>query len=335
MKPKIVSFGEILMRLTPPEYFKLGQTPGCNVFFGGSEANVAAALAIYGLRSVYVTKIPDNAFGHAAFNSLRTYGVDTSQIKWGGNRLGNYLLEKGAKPCSGKCTYDRTGSSMQQALPTDFNWNKILQDADWFHFSGITPALSPTMFRICLQACKAAKRKGIRISCDINYRSKLWPETEAATAMQNLCQYADVLFINEQEAKILGIDASGEDLMEVSVFDSMVETLRQKYPASVIASAARIPAAGGELAIKAVLWNQQSFQSALYPIKDIDSVGAGDALAAALIYALLRKMDNQQAINFAAAAGALKHSCRGDFNLSPIEEIQNMVNAASGSGIQR
>lgn len=334
MEKKIVTFGEIMMRLTPQNGLRFIQSSNCDLFFGGSEANVAVALANYGFQSQFVSKVPLNAFGSAALNKLRQYGVDTSEIVLGGDRLGSYLLEKGYSPCANICTYDRAHSAFAEAGFQDFNWNKIFDNAEWFHFSGITPALSPTLADICLQACKTAQKKGITISCDINYRSKLWKMNQAQTIMQNLCRYVDVMIINEEEARVLGVKASANDLMAIEPFTNMANILIQRYPVKVIASAARIPASCG-LGAKAMLWRKGCYQSPVFPLNIEDPVGAGDAFAAALIYGLLQDQDNQALINFATAACALKHSIKGDFNLASVEDIEKLATNNAASGVQR
>lgn len=324
-----------MMRLTPQNGLRFIQSSNCDLFFGGSEANVAVALANYGFLSQFVTKVPDNAFGCAALNKLRQYGVETSKIVLGGNRLGSYLLEKGYSPCANICTYDRAHSAFAEAGYQDFNWDEIFDNAEWFHFSGITPALSPILAEICLNACRMAKQKGITVSCDLNYRSKLWTIEEAAKTMERFCPYTDVMVINEEEARVLGIDITGEDLMDFADFSTLVQKLEDKFKIKTIASAARIPSGNGNLAIKAMLWQREIFESEIYPMNVQDPVGAGDAFAAALIYALLNKFDGQYAVNFAAAACALKHSVKGDFNLASVNDIKKLASNNTTSGVQR
>lgn len=337
-KKKIITFGEILLRLTPTDNFSFEQALTCEKSFGGSEANVAVALANYGLNSVFVSKLPDNIIGQAAVNTLRRYGVDTSYIARGGSRVGMYVLEKGVSPCAGICTYDRADSAMAQAAPKDFNWDRIFDGADLFHFSGITPALSPTLARICLSACKAARKHNVVVSCDVNYRSKLWSSEKAASVMQQLCRHVDLLIINEEEAEILGAGTAENDF--VSAFKKQVEILRTKYPCTLIAGAVR---ANANTAVRAALWTStEGIQySQSYPLHVIDPVGAGDAFCAALIYGLLCKANNTnqtsfaELIDFAAAACALKHSIKGDFNLAPVETIKQLMNSSDAAGVQR
>ncbi|MBR7100703.1 MAG: sugar kinase, partial [Clostridia bacterium] len=210
---KIVTFGELMLRLAPNGYYRFFQNDQMQATFGGGEANVAVSLANYGMDSVYVTKLPKHAIGQAAVDSLRYFGVDTSKIVRGGDRVGIYFLEKGASQRGSVCIYDRAHSAIQEASASDFDWDSIFEGADWFHFTGITPALGPNVVEICREACKAAKAKGVKISCDLNYRGKLWTRAQAREAMTDLCQYVDVCISNEEDAKdVFGIEAENTDI---------------------------------------------------------------------------------------------------------------------------
>ncbi|MBQ7726646.1 MAG: sugar kinase, partial [Clostridia bacterium] len=210
---KVVTFGEIMLRLSPGGYYRFFQNDQFQATFGGGEANVAVSLANFGAESVYVTKLPDHVIGQAAINSLRTLGVDTSKIVRGGERVGIYYLEKGASQRGSVCVYDRKYSAIQQADPSDFDWDDIFEGADWFHFTGITPALGENLVTICREACIAAKAKNVKISCDLNYRGKLWTREQARAAMTELCQYVDVCIANEEDAKdVFGIEAVNTDI---------------------------------------------------------------------------------------------------------------------------
>ena len=200
---KIVTFGELMLRLAPNGYYRFFQNDQMQATFGGGEANVAVSLANYGMESKYVTKLPKHAIGQAAVNSLRYFGVDTSAIVRGGDRVGIYFLEKGASQRGSVCIYDRAHSAIQEADPDDFDWDSILDGADWFHFTGITPALGPNLVEICKRACIAAKEKGIKVSCDLNYRGKLWTREQAREAMTELCKYVDVCISNEDAYALL------------------------------------------------------------------------------------------------------------------------------------
>lgn len=346
---KVVTLGEILLRMSPLGSSRLDQTNNCETVFGGSEANVAVALATYGVDSVYVTKLPQNAFGQAALNKLRQYGVNTSHIIRGGERLGMYLLEKGYTPCSTVCTYDRKHSAIAEANVDEFDWEAIFDGAEMFHFSGITAALSPEAARICEKACQVASDLRVFISCDVNYRSKLWSMKEASAVMGPLCnRYVNMLIINEEEARVLGCNVVGEDLTVRENFAKMVEELLPgQY--SLITSVARIKNAS---AVKGMLWTRGSgiLESEEYPLHVVDPVGAGDAFSAALIYQMIHIVEStdegpkstewrQQVVgdmlNFATAACALKHSVMGDFNLTPLETIGAVAEKKAGDGVKR
>ncbi|MEG1292011.1 MAG: sugar kinase, partial [Lachnospiraceae bacterium] len=213
MKQKVITFGEIMLRLAPEGYYRFIQAESYGATFGGGEANVAVSLANYGFDAKFVTKLPTHEIGQAAVNSLRKYGVDTSSITRGGNRVGIYYLEKGASQRASNVIYDRLGSAIAQAKSSDFNWKEIFNNASWFHFTGITPALNDTIASICLEACKAAKEAGVTVSCDLNYRNKLWSKEKACTVMSELCSYVDVCIANEEDAfDVFGIKADNTDV---------------------------------------------------------------------------------------------------------------------------
>lgn len=330
---KVVTFGEILERQSPLGKFQLGQTCCREVYYGGSEANVAVSLALLGTEVSHVTKLPENSIGDDALRTLRYYGVDTSHILRGGERLGRYIMEPGFDACSGKCTYDRKHSAIAEAAPEEFNWERIFRDACWFHFSGITPAISDNAALTCLQACQTAQKHGLFVSCDINYRSLLWSKEKASEIMKNLCRYVDVVIVNEEDASILGADLKGEDLMSVSAYEKMADNLFRRFKFQSIASAARIKQ---KTAVQGVVIRApEIYRSHDYKINVIDPVGAGDAFAAALIHGMLKGMTNDRLINFATAACALKHNYKGDFNLSSEQDIQTYADKTSAEGIQR
>ena len=213
MAKKVVTFGEIMLRLAPEGYYRFVQATSYGATYGGGEANVAVSLANYGMDASFVTKLPAHEIGQAGVNALRQYGVDTSDIVRGGDRVGIYFLEKGASQRPSKVVYDRAGSSIATATTADFDWNKIFDGADWFHFTGITPALGDNVAAICLEACKAAKAKGITVSCDLNYRNKLWSKEKAGQVMGELCKYVDVCISNEEDANdVFGIKSEGTEV---------------------------------------------------------------------------------------------------------------------------
>lgn len=340
---KIVTFGELMIRLQPCNYQRFVQTDRLEFTFGGGEANVAVSLANYGLEAVFVTKLPAHAVGQAAVNSLRRYGVDTGKIVRGGERVGIYFNEKGASQRGSVCIYDRAHSAIQEALPADFDWDVILEGADWFHFTGITPALGPNLVEICREACEAARAKGVKISCDLNYRGKLWSRQQAREAMTVLCGYVDVCVSNEEDARdVFDIEAEATDitagklnregyrsvarqLAERFGFEKVAVTLRESYSASDNGwSAMLYDTAGGEYCF-----------SRKYPLHIVDRVGGGDSFGGGLIYALMAGKSAQDAVEFAAAASALKHSIEGDYNMVTLAEVEKLA-AGDGSGrIQR
>lgn len=231
---KVVTFGELMLRLAPNGYYRFFQNDQMQATFGGGEANVAVSLANYDLDSIYVTKLPKHAIGQAAVDSLRYFGVDTSKIVRGGERVGIYYLEKGASQRGSVCIYDRKYSAIQQADVKDFDWDSIFEGADWFHFTGITPALGENLVEICKQACIAAKAKGVKISCDLNYRGKLWTREEARKAMTELCKYVDVCISNEEDAKdVFGIEAENTDIyggkLDKEGYKSVAKQLADKF----------------------------------------------------------------------------------------------------------
>ena len=228
MAKKVVTFGEIMLRLQPDNYLRFVQVDHLEATFGGGEANVSVSLANYGLDSVYVTKLPTHEIGQAAVNSLRKYGVDTSKITRGGDRVGIYFNEKGASQRGSKCIYDRAHSAIAEAVPADFNWDEIFDGAEWFHFTGITPAVSDSLAAITLEACKKAKEHGLTVSCDLNYRGKLWSKEKAGKVMGELCKYVDVCIANEEDANdVFGIAASSTDVTTGKAISRLLRSLQR------------------------------------------------------------------------------------------------------------
>ena len=340
---KVVTFGELMIRLQPYNYERFVQA-GCLEFsFGGGEANVAVSLANYGLDSVYVTKLPAHAVGQAAVNSLRRYGVDTSMIVRGGSRIGIYFNEKGASQRGSVCIYDRAHSAIQEASASDFDWDSIFEGADWFHFTGITPALGPNVAAICRDACRAAKVRGVRISCDLNYRGKLWSREEARAVMTDLCQYVDVCISNEEDAKdVFGIEAEATDVrageINRSGYKSVARQLADRFGFEKVAITLRESHSASDNGWSAMLYDARSgeyFFSRKYEMHIVDRVGGGDSFGGGLIYSLLSGKDARQAVEFAVAASALKHTIEGDFNMVTAAEVEKLA-AGDGSGrIQR
>ncbi len=338
---KVVTFGEIMLRLAPNGYNRFFQDDQMQATFGGGEANVAVSLANYGMDSVYVTKLPDHAIGQSAINSLRYFGVDTTKIVRGGNRVGIYYLEKGASQRGSVCIYDRAHSSIQEAQPSDFDWNDIFDGADWFHFTGITPALGNNLVEICKQACIAAKNKGIKISCDLNYRGKLWTRQEAREAMTELCKYVDVCISNEEDAKdVFGIESENTDIyggkLNKDGYKSVAKQLADKFGFEKVAITLRSSISANDNDWAAMLYDGENYCfSKEYHLHIVDRVGGGDSFGGGLIYALLNGKDTQSAIEFAVAASALKHSVEGDFNRVGVAEVEKLAGGDGSGRVQR
>ena len=316
-----------------------------SVFFanGGGEANVAVSLANYGLDAAYVTKLPAHAIGQAAVNSLRRYGVDTSKITRGGDRVGIYFNEKGASQRPSVCIYDRAHSAISEATTADFDWDAIFEGVEWFHFTGITPALGANVVEICKEACKAAKAHGVKISCDLNYRGKLWTRDEARAAMTELCQYVDVCISNEEDAKdVFGIEAENTDItggeLNKEGYKSVAKQLADKFNFEMVAITLRESKSAFDNDWSAMLYNVAKDEycfSKLYHLHIIDRIGGGDSFGGGLIYALLSGKDTQAAVEFAVAASALKHSIEGDYNFVTVPEVEKLAGGDGSGRVQR
>ena len=338
---RIVTFGELMLRLAPNGYYRFFQNDQMQATFGGGEANVAVSLANYGMDSVYVTKLPKHAIGQSAVNSLRQFGVDTSKIVRGGERVGIYYLEKGASQRGSVCIYDRAYSAIQLAEPEDFNWDDIFEGADWFHFTGITPALGGKLVEICKQACIAAKKHGVKISCDLNYRGKLWTHDEARAAMTELCQYVDVCISNEEDAKdVFGIEAEGTDIyggkLNHEGYKSVAKQLADKFGFEKVAITLRSSISANDNDWAGMLYDGENYCfSKSYHLHIVDRVGGGDSFGGGLIYALLNGKSTQEAIEFAVAASALKHSIEGDYNRVGVAEVEKLAGGDGSGRVQR
>jgi 2-dehydro-3-deoxygluconokinase len=340
---RVVTFGELMVRLQPFNYERFVQANMLEFTFGGGEANVAVSLANYGLDASFVTKLPAHAIGQAAINSLRRYGVDTKDIVRGGDRVGIYYNEKGASQRGSVCIYDRSNSAIQLAQPEDFDWNKIFEGADWFHFTGITPALGPNVVEITKQACKAAKAKGLKISCDLNYRGKLWTREQAREAMTDLCQYVDVCISNEEDAKdVFGIEAEATNIYGGEInhegYKSVAKQLADKFGFEKVAITLRESHSASDNGWSALLYDVASGEYCLskkYELRIIDRVGGGDSFGGGLIYALLTGKSTQDAVEFAVAASALKHTIEGDYNMMSVSEVEKLSGGDGSGRIQR
>ena len=338
---KVITFGELMLRLAPNGYYRFFQNDQLQATFGGGEANVAVSLANFGMDSAYVTKLPKHAIGQGAVDSLRYFGVDTSMIVRGGERVGIYYLEKGASQRGSVCIYDRAHSAIAEAKPEDFDWDAIFEGADWYHFTGITPALGGNMVEICRQACKAAKAKGVKISCDLNYRGKLWTREQAREAMTDLCQYVDVCISNEEDAKdVFGIEAENTDIyggkLDHEAYKSVARQLMDKFGFEKVAITLRTSISASDNDWAGMLYDGQEYCfSKGYHLRIVDRVGGGDSFGAGLIYSLLNGKTTQEAIAFAVAASALKHSIEGDFNRVSVAEVEKLAKGDGSGRVQR
>lgn len=340
---RVVTFGELMVRLQPFNYERFVQANTLEFTFGGGEANVAVSLANYGIDTAFVTKLPAHAIGQAAVNSLRRYGVDTTKITRGGDRVGIYYNEKGASQRGSVCIYDRANSAIQLASPEDFNWDEIFDGAEWFHFTGITPALGENVVEITRQACKAAKARGLKISCDLNYRGKLWTREQARAAMTDLCQYVDVCISNEEDAKdVFGIEAEATNIyggqLNHEGYKSVAKQLADKFGFEKVAITLRESHSASDNGWSAMLYDVASDEycfSRKYELRIIDRVGGGDSFGGGLIYALLNGYSTQAAVEFAVAASALKHTIEGDYNMMTVSEVEKLAGGDGSGRIQR
>ena len=341
MNSKTVTFGEIMLRLASNGYLRLFQEDKLQATFGGGEANVAVSLANFGDRVSFVTRLPENAVGDAAVAVLRGFGIDTSNIVRGGDRVGIYFMERGASQRGSVCIYDRAHSAIAEAKNEDFDWDSIFADAGWFHFTGITPALSAAMPDICEAACRAAKKYGAVISCDLNYRSKLWERDKAGEVMDRLCRYADVCIANEEDAKdIFGIAAENTDIRNGAIdkngYKSVARQLSERFGFKKVAITLRSSISANDNDWAAMLYDGSEYLfSKEYHIRIVDRVGGGDSFAAGLIHALQKGMDDRKALEFAVAASALKHTIEGDFNLVSEAEVERLAAGDGGGRIRR
>ena len=340
-KKKIVTFGETMLKFSPQNFQRFPQVTSMNVEYAGAEANVAVSLANYGMNVVFVTKLPVNDFGDAALNILRHYGVDTSKAVRGGERIGIYFVEKGASQRPSKVIYDRKGSAIADAQPLDFDWDFIFEDTKWFHLTGITPALSDSLASICLEACRTAKTRGIAISCDLNYRKKLWSRERANKVMSEICKYVDVCIANEEDAAdVFGITAENSDVKsgvidEIS-YASVARQLKERFGFQKVAITLRESISASDNNWSAILYDgKKVYNSRKYSIHIVDRIGGGDSFGAGLIYGLNHYDNCQQALEFAVAASCLKQTIEGDFNLVKVSEVESLMNGNGAGRIQR
>ena len=338
---KVVCFGEIMLRLAPEGYYRFVQAEKFGATFGGGEANVSVSLANYGMDAQYVTKIPNNDIGQACINSLRKFGVDTHNIVRGGERLGIYYLEKGASQRPSKVIYDRAYSAIAMAQKSDFDWAKILEGATWFHFTGITPALSDNCAEICLDAVKSAKQMVITVSCDLNYRKKLWSKEKAKQVMTSLAPYIDVCIANEEDASdVFGIKAENTDItggkLSHDGYKSVAKQLVDTFGFKKVAITLRGSISANDNNWAAMLYDGNDYYlSKNYLIHIVDRVGGGDSFGGGLIYALSNNFAPQDAIEFAVAASCLKHTIEGDYNMVSVDEVLKLAQGDGSGRVQR
>ncbi len=338
---KVVTFGELMLRLAPENYLRFVQSEKYEATFGGAEANVAVSLANYGVDAAFVSKLPSHEIGQAAVNSLRKFGVDTSKIVRGGERVGIYYCEKGASQRPSKVIYDRAYSSISMAKEEDFDWDQIFEGVEWFHFTGITPALSDDVAKICLTACKKAKEKNINISCDLNFRKKLWSKEKAGQVMGELCHYIDYCIANEEDAKdVFGIEADNSDIyggkLDREGYISVAKKLTDRFHFKGVAITLRESKSANDNDWSGMLYtNGEAVFSKKYSMHIVDRVGGGDSFGGGLIYALLNDYAPQAAIEFAVAASCLKHTIEGDYNMVSLSEVQNLAGGDGSGRVQR
>ena len=338
---RIITFGEIMLRLNPEGANRFVQADKFEASYAGGEANVAVSLANYGMDAAYVTKVPAHAIGQCAVNALRHFGVDTKYMVRGGDRLGAYYVEKGASQRPSKVIYDRAYSAISLAEPSDFDWDAIFEGADWFHWTGITPALGGNLPQICLEACKAAKARGVTISCDLNYRNKLWSREKAGEVMSQLVPYVDVLIANEEDAKdVFGIEAANTDInsgkLDHNGYISVAEQIVERFGCSTVAITLRSSISADDNDWAAMLYQGgKAYFSPSYRIHIVDRVGGGDSFGGGLIYSQLVGKDAQSSINFAVAASCLKHTINHDFNLVTVDEVESLAKGNASGRVQR
>lgn len=337
---KVVTMGEIMLRLSTPGYERFVQSDNFDVCYGGGEANVAVSLANYGHESYFVTKLPTHEIGESAVNALRQFGVHTDYIARGGERVGIYFLETGASMRPSKVIYDRAHSSISEAVVEDFDFDKVFEGATWFHWTGITPALGKKSQEVLKAALIAAKKHGVTVSVDLNYRKKLWTPDEAKACMSELMQYVDVCIGNEEDAeKCLGFKA-GSDVtsgkLELGGYEEVFRKMKEAYGFKYIATSLRESFSASDNGWSALAFDGNEFyRSRRYEVRIVDRVGGGDSFSGGFIHGLLKYGDYKKALEFAVAASALKHTILGDFNHVSEKEVETLMNGDASGRVQR
>ena len=341
MSKKVVTLGEIMLRLSTPDFKRFVQADTFDITYGGGEANVAAALSNYGLNGTFVSKVPDNAIGQSAVNHLRRYGVDTQFIVRGGDRLGIYFLETGASMRASQVIYDRSDASIAKLNAKELDFDLIFKDADWFHTTGITPALSTEAAELTLAALKAAKQRGITTSIDLNFRKKLWTKEKAREVMTELCQFVDVCIGNEEDADLcLGFKAANTDVtkgeLNLDGFKDVFKQMKAKFGFKFIASSLRESHSASDNGWSALVYDGTDFyHTKQYNVRIVDRVGSGDSFASGLIYGLVTGMPMNEAAEFGVAASAIKHTIPGDLNHATINDIRELMKGDGSGRVQR
>lgn len=338
---KIITLGEIMLRLSPPGCHRFIQSDSFDVIWGGGEANVAVSCANYGHEACFITKLPEHEIGQAAVNALRRYGVNTDYITRGGDRVGIYYCETGASMRPSKVIYDRAHSAIAEADPKDFDFDKIMEGATWFHWSGITPAISDKAAELTKLACEAAKNKGVTVSVDLNFRKKLWSPEKARSVMRPLMKYVDVCIGNEEDAELcLGFkpeaDVEGGNT-DAEGYKKIFQQMRKEFGFKYVASTLRESYSATHNGWKAMIYDGKEFyESKRYDINPIiDRVGGGDAFSGGLIHGLLSYKSQGEALEFAVAASALKQTIPGDFNLVSVSEVEALAGGSASGRVQR
>lgn len=342
---KVVTFGEIMLRLATPDFLRFGQSESLNATFGGGEANVAVSLANFGIPVDYITRLPKNDIGITCMMELRKFGVGISNIVWGGERLGIYFLETGAVNRGSKVIYDRSHSSVSEIQPDMIDWNRVFENAGWFHWTGITPAISQNAANVCFAAIRKANEKGITVSCDLNYRKNLWRYgKKALEVMPDLVEGTDIILGNEEDAAFaLGIQPEGIDVtsghLDAVAYESVSRQIMAHFPrCKKVITTLRGSVNANHNSWSGVLWNgSEFFEAPTYQITHIvDRVGGGDSFMGGLIYGLLTwPEDNQKALNFAVAASCLKHTIYGDFNRVTVDEVIKLMEGDASGRVAR
>ncbi len=341
MAKKVVTMGEIMLRLSSPGFLRFNQSNSFDVVYGGGEANVAVSLANYGLDAYFVSKLPKHEIGQCAVEALRKQNVKTDFVARGGDRVGIYFLETGASMRPSKVVYDRANSAISEAEISDFDFDEIFKDAEWFHFTGITPALGPKAAALTEAALKAAKKHGVTVSVDLNFRKKLWTPEQAQKVMTPLMQYVDVCIGNEEDAeKVLGFKPGDTNVekgeLELAGYMDMFRRMQEKFNFKYVATSLRESYSASDNGWSALIYDGNEFyHSKKYEVRIVDRVGGGDSFASGLIYGLISGKDYKAALEFGVAASALKHTIFGDFNLVTVEEVEALVGGDASGRVQR